>query len=107
MKRAIEALRPYGPIPVIIAVLGIAAMAALAAGANGWAVTGVFAIGVGATVLADLLRLRHLGFQKEGSFERKLRVDGKIPLQRLEDRLKRKRREQGEPSLFPENQDTK
>ena len=101
-NKVIEALEPYGPIPIIAAVTGIGAFAALSVGSNPWAVCGI-AISVLGTVIWGQERKAELRKKElEVDFDDSLRANE--ILDRLEHRQRMLRRP-NEPTLFDEDGD--
>lgn len=97
--KVVEALEPYGPIPIVAAVTGLGAFAALSVGSNPWAVC-VIAISVLGTVFWGQERKAELRKKElEIDFDDSLRRDE--ILDRLEHRQRMLRRP-SEPTLFDE-----
>lgn|GEM_PF-4136752 len=98
-NKVVEALEPYGPIPIVAAITGLGAFAALSVGSNPWAVC-VIAISVLGTVIWRQERKAELRKKElEVDFDVSLRRSGKEILDKLEQR-QRKLSRPSEPTLF-------
>jgi hypothetical protein len=102
VNKVVEALEPYGPIPIVAVITGLAAFAALSEGSDPWAVC-VIAISVLGTVI--------WGQERKAELRKKeLEVDFDASLRRREilDRLEHRQRmlrRPSEPTLFDEGGD--
>ena len=101
-SKVVEALEPYGPIPIVAVVTGLGAFAALSTGSNPWAVC-VIAVSVLGTVI--------WGQERKSELRKKeLEVDFDDAVRRNEilDRLQHRQRmlrRTSEPTLFDEDGD--
>jgi hypothetical protein len=98
-NKVVEALEPYGPIPIVATITGLGAFAALSVGSNPWAV-GFIAVSVLGTVIWGQERKAELRKKElEVDIDDSLRRNGKEILDKLE-RRQRKLPRPSEPTLF-------
>jgi hypothetical protein len=102
--KVVEALAPYGPIPVVITVVGISALGALSLDANPWAVCGIFFGVLGTIIWWQVSNVELRKRELEVEFDHVLRMNGKEILDKLE-RLQRKISRPDDLTLFGEDPD--
>ncbi|MGH6851269.1 MAG: hypothetical protein ACREDD_12630 [Methylocella sp.] len=86
--KVVEALRPFGPTPIVATVLGIGAFAALSFGANPVAVVIVNILALGAHIYGQERKAELRRKELEVDFDASLRNNGQGIVGRLERRLK-------------------